>query len=435
MASSRLRIAFIHQPWSIVRPGKLGADSVVLWTEQVAKRLAREHEVVCYSRLGEGLPPIERADGVEHRRVPGSFDRYIKFAFQKLDRVGLRDVRRPFFASNWAYRQFFGRVAADLASLKPDIVHIHNFSQFVPVARRAAPDATIGLHMHCEWLTQIDREIISRRLLHTDRVIGVSEFLAATIRARFPEYSEQIRFVHNGADVKRFDIDRAQRADRDGRATRTVLYVGRISPEKGIHTLLDAFAIVARQLDDVSLRIVGPERIVPYEMIVPFCDDPKVQELAPWFRPGAYMAHLRTQVAALPAGRVEMLEREVPHDELPRVYGDADIFAFPSIWDEPFGLPLVEAMSAGCATIATCGGAFPEIVENGVTGLVVERADPQALADAMARLCRDNDLRTRMAQSARRRARERFSWDHVAESLLREYRSAELHRAPAPAGV
>ncbi len=432
MSGPRLKIAFIHQPWSVVDPRRAPADSVVLVTQQLAKRVARSCDVICYSRLGADLPTIEHVDGVEHRRINGPIDRYIKFAFGKLDKWGLRDAKRPFFASKFAYRQFINLVARDLQSLKPDVVHIQNFSQFVPIVRAALPDATLALQMHCEWLTQLDRETVARRIHDADVVLGVSEFLADRIRARYPEYARRICHVHNGADVELFKSQSMRQRDKSIKA---LLYVGRISPEKGIHTLLDAFAFVADKRDDVRLQIVGPERVVPYEMIVPFCDDPKVLEMAQWYRPGAYAAQLRSKLAALPSDRAQWMNQEIPQDQLPPLYQSADIFVFPSIWDEPFGMPLVEAMSCGVPTIATRGGAFPEIVAHERTGLLVDRADPRSLADAILRLCSDDPLRQGMADAASARAREHFSWDRAADTLMREYRTAIAHRATRTAGV
>ena len=147
------------------------------------------------------------------------------------------------------------------------------------------------------------------------------------------------------------------------------------------------------------------------------------------------MRHLHQQISSLPAGRVELMEREVPHGQLPGIYTGAAIFAFPSIWDEPFGMPLVEAMASGCAVVATHNGAFGEIVADGATGLLVERANPQALADAIVRLCQNDDLRLRLAVAGQYRARQRFDWDRTADGMLDVYESAIAARRDALARV
>jgi glycosyltransferase involved in cell wall biosynthesis len=290
------------------------------------------------------------------------------------------------------------------------------------MVKRALPNAKVGLHMHCEWLTQLARNMIGARLGFADAVIGPSEYIAEGIRRRFPEHRHRVRRVYNGADVHCFVSDgRARPADGDV----TILYVGRISPEKGIHTLIEAFAIVADRVKNARLRIVGPERVVPYEMMVALSDDPRIAQLGPWFR-GGYIEHLHERLRALPRNRVELINREFDHDDLPQFYSSADVFAFPSICDEAFGLPLVEAMASGCVPVATRKGAFPEIVEHERSGLLVEPADAPALAAAIIRLCGDASLRNQMQAAARQRAREHFTWDHVAQSLLEGYDTCDL---------
>jgi glycosyltransferase involved in cell wall biosynthesis len=111
----------------------------------------------------------------------------------------------------------------------------------------------------------------------------------------------------------------------------------------------------------------------------------------------------------------------VKFSELAPHYHSASIFAFPSVCEESFGMPLVEAMASATPVVTTRGGAFSEIVEDGRSGLLVERSDVRALADALLRLLSNPDQRDEMAQAAFQRASTRFSWDRVAEDLLAEY--------------
>jgi glycosyltransferase involved in cell wall biosynthesis len=105
----------------------------------------------------------------------------------------------------------------------------------------------------------------------------------------------------------------------------------------------------------------------------------------------------------------------VPH------YHSASIFVFPSVYEEPFGMPVVEAMAASTPVVATRGGAFPEIVEDGRSGLLVERSDVQGLADAILQLLSHPNQREAIVRAAFERASTVFSWDRIAEDLLREY--------------
>jgi glycosyltransferase involved in cell wall biosynthesis len=111
----------------------------------------------------------------------------------------------------------------------------------------------------------------------------------------------------------------------------------------------------------------------------------------------------------------------VRFSELAPHYHAATIFAFPSVCEESFGMPLVEAMASATPVVATRGGAFPEIVEHGRTGLLVERSDAPALAEAILQLLSNPDRRDAMAQAAVKRASTMFSWDRIAEDLVEKY--------------
>jgi glycosyltransferase involved in cell wall biosynthesis len=103
---------------------------------------------------------------------------------------------------------------------------------------------------------------------------------------------------------------------------------------------------------------------------------------------------------------------------------------FPSVWHEPFGIPLIEAMAAGLPVITTRGGAASEIVVDGETGLLVERGDVGSLVSALCTLLRDPDLRRQMGRAGRERAARLFTWNHAVAKLDRLYEHAWAHSRP-----
>ena len=115
----------------------------------------------------------------------------------------------------------------------------------------------------------------------------------------------------------------------------------------------------------------------------------------------------------------------VPHDELERLYDRAAIVVLPSFRE---GLPLcvIEAMAHGRPVVATKVGGIPELVEDGVTGFLVEPGDPAALRRALQRLLDDPMLRRRMGREGRRRIVERCSLDAVTDATLDAYRQPAL---------
>ncbi len=112
----------------------------------------------------------------------------------------------------------------------------------------------------------------------------------------------------------------------------------------------------------------------------------------------------------------------VAHDELPARYAAADAFVFPSIWAEPFGIPVAEAMAAGLPVVATGVGGIPEIVADGETGILVSPGDSDSLAEALETIVADPALRAGLGRRGRERAVEHFSWSRAAESYREIFR-------------
>jgi glycosyltransferase involved in cell wall biosynthesis len=291
-----------------------------------------------------------------------------------------------------------------------------NISQFVPLIRAKLPKIRIVLHMQCQWLEQLEATVIERRINTADLVLGCSNFIAAGVRRRFPSLAQRCSHIYNGADIALFT-----RPPGVQPKPKQLLFVGRIAPEKGVHILLEAFQIVLAQDRDAHLELIGPQKVIPRDALLPVCDDPHMLKLAPYFQPDAYTELLRDKISGFPSGSISFFNKGMMFNELVPHYHSASIFAFPSVWEEPFGMPLVEAMASATPVVATRGGAIPEIVEDGRSGLLVERSDAQALADAILQLLSNPNQRDAMAQAAFERASALFSWDRIAEDLLQKY--------------
>jgi len=111
----------------------------------------------------------------------------------------------------------------------------------------------------------------------------------------------------------------------------------------------------------------------------------------------------------------------VPNTDLPPYYRAAAVSVIPSL-EEGFGIPAAEAMGCEVAVVASDAGGLPEVVENGVTGLVVPRGDAKALATAIGSLLADPQKRRSMGQAGRERALRLFDWDRTAEQFEAIYR-------------
>jgi len=407
-----VRVGYLNQPWDSSIPPNLGG-SIPIWTWEVARCMASSSEVVVVGRRRVGEAKRATREGVRYirlLRIPSRADHWLSAPVRRL--YGLGNAREPWFASSLYQLAYAVGAARTFRAEACDVVHIHNFSQFVPIVRRRNPRAKIVLHMHCDWLTQLDREMIDGRLSHADAIIGCSEFVSANIRARFPHYADRCATVYNGVDPGQFHPNGSQpRPSHGGR----IVFVGRISPEKGLHVLLEAFGRVAALRPDASLEIIGPEAVAPAEYIVNLSDEPMVRKLRRFYD-GSYLEYLRRQVRGPLVGRVSFAG-ELPHTAVVEHLRHADLCVVPSVGAEAFGIPAVEAMATGLAVVASRVGGLTEIVEEGLTGLLTEPENPLALAESLLRLIDDDTLAQKMGCAGRQRVKQIFSWREISETL------------------
>ena len=416
-----MKVAIVSQPWDTLRP-PVSSGSIPIWTYETAKRLSQSCEVVLYARRNDGELAQEVVDGIEYRRVSIAGNRPCNGLVKALAKA-YRRFR--YLNSRLYYGPYPFRVAADLRRQQCDIVHIHNFSQFVPAIRALNPRIKIVLHMHCEWLSQFDRDAIATRLDQTDLIIGCSDYITNKIKARFPEFAHRCQRVYNGVDVSQFQASPPadqQRADQTDDAL-NLLFVGRISPEKGLHTLLQAFEKIADDFPTAKLYLIGPDKPTTAEFIADLSDDPLVCQLAD-LDPPNYPQNLRNQVPPRLKDRI-IFTGAISHLALHSHFQKAAVLVNPSL-SEAFGMSLIEAMATGTPTVATQVGGMPDIVQPGKTGLLVPPAQPGALADALSTVLADKALRVRMGKVARQRAVETFSWEAIATDLLSHYQSLEV---------
>lgn len=415
-----MKIAIINQPWSYVYPPVRSGDSIALWTDEVAHRLVRQDcEVVFYSRICKGEPRVVAHGGVLYRRVSVSVDRWLRAGLERLDERGLKSSRKPFFASKWYYCQFIGGVIAALRQNPPDIVHIHNFSQFVPRVRRALPQCRIVLHMHAEWLAKLDRKMIEPRLRDSDAIIFCSNYFAQQTRDAWPQYASRCHVVYNGVTLGEFES--AEPIPVRHPMTRRILFVGRLSPDKGVHILIDAFEKIIRIYPQAELKIIGPWAMIPRSFCISHSTENSVRDLCAFYTREPYVEQLRDRITPGARAHVE-ITGVISRDELVRMYQSSDVLVLPSIYPEGFGIPIVEAAACQVPAVVTSRGGMPEVVEDGETGLICEAGNADSLADAILTLLNDESLRRSMGRAAFERTARLFTWDQITQSLHERYR-------------
>ncbi len=231
-----------------------------------------------------------------------------------------------------------------------------------------------------------------RAVAHADRRFVVSEYWR---RALAEDYGFDSIVTYNGLDVEEF-AELPPRAS----ASPTVLFVGGLEARKGLEYLVLAMGQVVREHPDARLVAVAKTGFRGV-------DEPG------WFKVLAERAGV--------AGNLTMHE-SVGNEELLQLYSDCDLLALPSR-NEGWGLSLMEAMACSKPVVATRVGGIPELVSDGVEGVLVEPGDVRGLGEAMCRLLGDQAARDRMGRAGRRRV-QAFSWDATAETVMREYARA-----------
>jgi glycogen(starch) synthase len=179
---------------------------------------------------------------------------------------------------------------------------------------------------------------------------------------------------------------------------------GRLVADKGFDVALRAFAIVRQRHPKACMTIAGD---------------------------GPARADLERLAAMLGLTACVGFVGVVPPDAVPKLLNEATVVIVPSRWDEPFGLVALEAALMERPVVATRVGGLVEAVEDEVTGLLVSKDDPDALAAAVLALLDDAPRADAMGQAGRARARDLFAWDRCVAAYDQLYKTVALEAAHA----
>ncbi|HEX5393475.1 MAG TPA: glycosyltransferase [Rhodocyclaceae bacterium] len=371
------RVLLLSQAVHCIPP--LTGAAVEQWIDAVAHRLPGCEPYVV------SVPHPARADdevvgGVSYHRV--RIGRLYRRLFQKITRL-----------DPWSYTD---RIAAYARDIRPDIVHIHNAPHFVEPLKKGIPGARVILHMHNEKRTKLASPV--------DALVGCSDYISQWFQAAGLS-AHRFATLPNGVDVDRFGPQperqmalRQQHQIPSGRFV--VLYVGRISPEKGPDALVEAFRRLPQDRFHLVLAGEWPRGNAQQNDRV------------------AYAESLKTALQGL---SVTVLG-DFPPDRMPDIYRLGDLLAIPSRFEEPFSMVAIEAMASGLPVLALRRGGMAEYMVHGENAYVLEPAvDATAMAQAIESCANDGEGCQSRAQAALRMVRERFSWDRVAAATASLY--------------
>lgn len=291
------------------------------------------------------------------------------------------------------------RVSRLVRELRPDVLHaLHLTSYGFLAGLTGCHPAIVSVWgtdvLEAPHLTPVHRWLTRRALARADAITATGLRLAEATLPWAPP-AKPVAVIPYGADLERF----APAASSPPRDRVVVGAVARLSPEKGFDHLLQALALLRDRGVRAELRLAGD---------------------------GPSRAALEKRAAALNLGGHVRFLGEVPHEAVPEILRDLDIFAIPSTW-EGFGVAAVEAAACALPVVGSNIHGIPDVVQDGETGLLVPPADPSALAAALEALIADPARRGRMGVAGRALVEREYDWAKNAAQMERLY---ELACAP-----
>ena len=300
----------------------------------------------------------------------------------------------------------YPKIRALLKKEQFDIIHLHE--PMVPILPLCVLEFSKSVNVgtfHASYsrqhLYRAFQPIIKRWQKRLHGSIAVSPAARRYVNNTFPGEYE---IIPNGIDYKHFSANVAPLPQyQDGKLN--ILFVGRLEKRKGLRYLLEAYSKLKWEMPNTRLIVVGPGNP----------DKESYRILS---------SHGLRDVEF--AGRVS-------YDELPRYYATADIFCSPATGGESFGIVLLEAMSAGKPVVASDIEGFRGVMTDGEQGLLVTKKDTGGLANALGRLARDPELRSKLGGQGSRSA-EDYRWEVVA-SRVEEYYNRCIQAANGSTGT
>ena len=360
--------------------GLLGAEQVILGLCQHSREFGYEPLLALTHDRSDPVPQLHvaaKARGIEstliecrHRFDPSAFKQLRRLvATSRIDVLHTHGYREDFYA-------VMSRSGATLAATN------HLWKRTTPALR---------------FYARADALLLSR----FDRVVAVSAEIQNDMKA-LGFTAPKLAYIPNGIDLDRFEtIDRSEERRRTGRHALgladeefVLATTGSLTEEKGHAFMLEALSKAPLRGTETVWLVAG--------------DGPEAEELE--------------QLASSwgVADRVRFLGRR---EDIPELLGIADAFVLPSLIE---GLPmaLLEAMASGLACVASAVGDVGRAIEDGISGLLVERSSSSALGQAVDRVLRDRELRERLARNAAKRVREEFSSRRMTQAYCAEYDAA-----------
>jgi glycosyltransferase involved in cell wall biosynthesis len=350
--------------------GPYYGGALARWTFEVYSRLQDEMDIRVF---GFPTPEIDRYPLAHQTSSAWRVSRL-------LERIPLA---RRYHETFWL-RALYGRLR-DL-----NVIHVHNRPQWISALRRMGYRGQLILHLHNNHLGHWTTEMLEALAPQVDAVAVCSRFLRETFARKSAALAAKTHVIFNGVNTEMFF------PNEDLREPKTIFFVGRFHPEKGVLQLVRAFSRVLQRHPDAKLVIGGSTGFGTHAE-------------------NSYVREVKALAESLvEAGGAQILfSGYIHHDrELPAWFQRASVFCSPSLFLEPFGLVNAEAMACATPVVGSNRGGIPEVL--GTTGVVVDPENVEELAAALIAMLDQPERTAALGKAACERCRRMFDWRIIA---------------------
>jgi glycogen synthase len=298
---------------------------------------------------------------------------------------------------------------------KYDLIHIHDWlvaSAGVTLKHEWKTPLIVTIHAtergrhHSHLPNQMSQQINQlewQACYEAWHIIVCSGYMAGELRGYFDIPADKMSMIPNGIEPAPLQNCAEEEVERLRRryapnGEKLLLFVGRITPEKGLQVLLRAMPLILQSIPDARLLVAGKNG----EQMKPLVEELRIGD------------------------HVELLGF-VTDQERNCLYAAVDAAIFPSLY-EPFGIVALEAMAAGCSVVASAVGGLCEVVHHLHTGLTTMSNNPQSIAWAVDRLFSNPEEAERCREQGLKEVHSRYGWDRIAKQTFDLYRTVLKER-------
>jgi len=287
--------------------------------------------------------------------------------------------------------------------INPDIVNAHYASGYGTLARIAKLKPLVlsvwGSDVYdFPYQSKLKMGIVKRNLLYADQIASTSICMAKQVKKLLGSNDIDIAITPFGVDTEKFS--RKTKRKKTGKIC--IGNVKTLAPKYGITDLVKAIKILKETLEKKGLSEISNNIVVKI------------------YGDGIQKAEIANLIRQLQLSDTVELKGKIPNTKVPLALEDMDIFCLTSVC-ESFGVAAVEAMSMEIPVVATNVDGFKEVIEDGISGIIVERKNPASVAQALERLVLDEELRERMGKNGRKRVEELYDWNKNVAAMLQVY--------------